>query len=123
VLRANRETEDAIIGHIKAQERVKYLSESVVAAKRTVEITYEQYRQGAVDFTPVFLFEAALTSQQDELARARGEIALRLVDVYRSMGGGWERRDDPGTFSAPAVPAPTTQRATTRPMLAPTTRP
>lgn len=56
VLRANREAEDAIIGFFKAQERVRHLSESVAAARRTYEITFDQYREGAIDFTPVFIF-------------------------------------------------------------------
>jgi len=110
VLKANREAEDAIISHLKAQERAKYLSESVTAAKRTVEITYDQYRQGAVDFTPVFIFEAALTSQQDQLAQAQADIALTLVDLYRSLGGGWESQQDPEGYAAPPAAAPATQR-------------
>jgi small subunit ribosomal protein S16 len=109
----------------KAQERMKYLTDSVVAARRTVEITHDQYRQGAIDFTPVFIFEAALTSQQDDLAQAQADIALSLVDLYRSLGGGWEADPEGGTYEAPAVPAPTTQRsATSRPsILGATTRP
>jgi NodT family efflux transporter outer membrane factor (OMF) lipoprotein len=124
VLRANQEAENAIIGHVKAGERAKYLAESVTAATRTVEITYDQYRHGAVDFTPVFIFEAALTNQQDALAQARGDMALNLVDLYRSLGGGWEMREKAGGYDAPPVPAPTTQRATgTRPTTMPFRRP
>ena len=121
VLRANREAEDAIISHLKSQERTRYLNESVVAAQRTVTITNDQYTQGAIDFTPVFLFEAALTSQQDDLAVARGDVALSLVDLYRALGGGWEPQSEPDGYSAPPTTAPTTQRAEmTRP---PTTQP
>ncbi|HEX4796083.1 MAG TPA: efflux transporter outer membrane subunit [Humisphaera sp.] len=123
VLRANEEAENAIIGYAKAQERAKYLGDSVTAAQRVVQITYDQYRQGAVDFTPVFIFEAALTSQQDSLAQAQGDTALNLVDLFRTLGGGWEAGEDPAEYEAPAVPAPTTQRASTRPTTMPTTRP
>jgi hypothetical protein len=64
----------------------------VVAAERTVEITDEQYNQGAIDFTPVFIFQQTLTEQQDELAVAQGDIALGLIGVYRALGGGWQIR-------------------------------
>jgi NodT family efflux transporter outer membrane factor (OMF) lipoprotein len=111
VLNANREVEDALIAYFKSQEQYKYLSESVAAAHRTVEITNDQYRYGAVDFTPVFIFEAALTSEQDAQAQAESNIALSLVDVYRSLGGGWDEKQGCGLYDAPAVPAPTTQRA------------
>jgi outer membrane protein TolC len=92
VLRAGREAEDAIAVYVKSQEQAEYLGASVVAAQRTYEITIDQYRLGAIDFTPVFLFQTTLTQQQDQLAFARGNIALGLVDLYRSLGGGWEMR-------------------------------
>jgi NodT family efflux transporter outer membrane factor (OMF) lipoprotein len=92
VLNAAREAEDGIIAFLLSQEQVSRLAESVEAANRTVEITAEQYRQGAVDFTPLFLFQDALTQQQDQLAAARGNIALSLIATYRALGGGWEMR-------------------------------
>ena len=120
VLRANREAEDAIITFYKTQERTRFLSESVTAALRTVQITNDQYNQGVIDFTPVFLFEATLTSQQDDLAVARGDVALSLVDLFRSLGGGWDAQQIPDGYAAPIPPAPTTQRAATS---MPATRP
>jgi hypothetical protein len=87
---------------------------SLDAAKRTVQITYDQYRAGVVDFTPVYLFEGTLTTEQDALAQARGDIALSLVDLYRALGGGWEARLKPEGIVGPPVPAPTTQRSPKR---------
>jgi NodT family efflux transporter outer membrane factor (OMF) lipoprotein len=123
VLTANREAEDAVITFAKSREREAYLAKSVAAAKRTVQITYEQYRQGAVDFTPVFLFEGTLTEQQDAHAQAQGDIALSIVDLYRSLGGGWQSNDKPEGISGPPVPAPTTQRTPSRPAVFNTTQP
>jgi len=105
VLRANSEAEDAMTRHVKSKERADYLANSVSAARRTVEISYDQYRHGVIDFTPVFLFEGTLTSQQDELAQAQGDVALALIDLYRALGGGWQAQ----SYSAPHVPPPTTQ--------------
>jgi len=120
VLNANREAENAIVAYAKSLDRARYLGDSVTAAQRVVQITNDQYKQGAVDFTPVFIFEAALTSQEDALAQARGDIALNLVDLYRSVGGGWEAQVEPGGFIAPPTTAPTTQRApTTLPITVP----
>ncbi len=92
VLNAGREVEDAMVVFLRSQEQTLHLDASVVAAARTVEITKEQYSQGEVDFTPVFLFESILTEQQDQLAVSRGDIALGLIAVYRSLGGGWQIR-------------------------------
>jgi NodT family efflux transporter outer membrane factor (OMF) lipoprotein len=95
VLNAGREVEDAIVLFLRSQERARHLDASVEAAIRTVEITNEQYNEGLVDFTSVFVFQSSLTDQQDLLALAQGDIALGLVAVYRSLGGGWEVRMGP----------------------------
>ena len=92
VLNAAREAEDGIIAFLRSQEQANRLAASVEAANRTVEITAEQYRHGAVDFTPLFLFQSTLTEQQDQLATVRGNIALSLIATYRALGGGWELR-------------------------------
>ena len=92
VLIAGQEAEDAIISFLKSQEQAQHLGASVTAASRTVEITNEQYNQGAIDFTAVFVFQENLTEQQDELAVAQGDIALSLIAVYRALGGGWQIR-------------------------------
>ncbi len=92
VLNAGREVEDAMVAYLRSQEQAQHLDLSVAAATRTVEITEEQYAQGAVDYTAVYLFQTTLTQQQDELAVAQGDIDLSLIAVYRSLGGGWEIR-------------------------------
>jgi outer membrane protein TolC len=92
VLNAGREVEDAMVLFLRSQEAAEHLDASAKAAARTVAITEEQYTQGAVDFTAVYLFQTTLTEQQDELAVAQGDIALGLIGVYRALGGGWEIR-------------------------------
>jgi NodT family efflux transporter outer membrane factor (OMF) lipoprotein len=100
VLRAGRETEDSLIGFLKAQERAAILKESVNAAQRTVEISLDQYKEGVIDFTPIFIFQRTLTEQQDALALAQGDIALNLVGLYRSLGGGWKMQPEGNTTTA-----------------------
>jgi NodT family efflux transporter outer membrane factor (OMF) lipoprotein len=92
VLRAGKEAEDAVVAFLKAHEQLRYLQASVDAAQRIVEITDDQLKFGDIDYTALFLFQSELTEQQDRLAFNRGEIALNLIALYRSLGGGWERR-------------------------------
>jgi NodT family efflux transporter outer membrane factor (OMF) lipoprotein len=103
VLRAGREAEDAMITYVKSQEQTDRLAASVDAALRTYQITFDQYSLGAVDFTPVFLFQTTLTEQQDQLAISKGNVALGLIDLYRSLGGGWEMRLGRGPTSGDGV--------------------
>src|SRR5262249_17511761 len=92
VLNAAREVEDSLIAFLKNREQARYLADSVKAAQRTFDITVEQWKEGEVDFTPVFLAEFFLTQQQDQLAAVEGEIPLSFIGVYRAVGGGWEIR-------------------------------
>jgi NodT family efflux transporter outer membrane factor (OMF) lipoprotein len=125
VLTANQQAEDAITSFAKSKEAETYLVESVNAAKRTVQITYDQYKNGVVDFTPVFLFESTLTQQQDQLAQTRGNIALSVVQLYVALGGGWQARLEPEGIVGPPVPAPTPQSNPNPPreLVLPTTKP
>jgi outer membrane protein TolC len=96
VLRANQEVEDGLIRFLKSQERSRDLAQSVEAAERAVRVALVQYRGGLVDFNRVALLEQNLVVQQDLLAQAQGDIAIGLVEVYKSLGGGWQIRLGPG---------------------------
>lgn len=92
VLNANREAEDAIISFLRSQEQSRALRQASDAAEESRDLVNELYQGGKADFNRVFVAELALTQQQDQLAIAEGEIAQSLVDIYRSLGGGWEIR-------------------------------
>ena len=99
VLVAGREAEDGLITYLRGQERVQNLEESTAAAARTLEISGDQYRQGVIDETAVFIITTTLTRQQDQLATAQGARTQSLIDLYRALGGGWEIRLNPGVRS------------------------
>jgi NodT family efflux transporter outer membrane factor (OMF) lipoprotein len=108
VLTAGREVEDALVAFLQTQEQTQHLGASVTAANRTLEITNEQYIQGAIDFTPLFIFESVLTTQQDQYAASQGDAALALIAIYRALGGGWQIRLGEGLAAAAApLPMPT----------------
>lgn len=92
VLGANAEVENAIIGFLTAQEQVRALQYSVTATQRSVELSMTQYREGLIDFNRVFNLQSALVQQQDDLATAQASVALNLVRIYKTLGGGWQIR-------------------------------
>lgn len=92
VLRANQEVENAIIGYLKAQEQVEFLTDSVAASQRSIKIASNQYREGLVDYIRVLDSQRFLVQQEDQLTAARGAIALNLIGMYRALGGGWQIR-------------------------------
>src|SRR5690606_39697778 len=73
------------------------------------------YRGGRTDFGRVFVAQATLVTQQDALAVAEGGVAQSLVDIYRSLGGGWQIR----LANPRRLPAPLMVNADAEPIIAP----
>jgi NodT family efflux transporter outer membrane factor (OMF) lipoprotein len=94
VLRAQQEVEDSIAGYLGAQRQIALLSESVTVAERAVQVAETQYRGGIADYTRVLNTQDFLQNEQDRLVSTRGAVALNLISLYRSLGGGWELRAD-----------------------------
>lgn len=93
VLRAAQEVEDALIGFLRSQEEEALLSESVHAAKRSVEISMIQYREGIASYQRVLDTQRAQAEQEDIFAETSGFVALNLIAIYKALGGGWEIRE------------------------------
>jgi NodT family efflux transporter outer membrane factor (OMF) lipoprotein len=106
VLVANQEAEDGLVSFLKSQEQTRLLTESVIAADKAFQIVLSQYRVGTVDFNRLATIETNLVTAQVSQAQARAQIALGLVLVYRSLGGGWEIRLGQGAPSQLPQPSP-----------------
>jgi NodT family efflux transporter outer membrane factor (OMF) lipoprotein len=106
VLNAGKEVEDGLIGFIESQVQAESLSEGAEAAQQSVDLVLAQYKAGLVDFNRVFTTQAQLVTQLDQLATAKGNIALNLIAVYRALGGGWQTCDQPEATPALMPPIP-----------------
>ncbi|MFB3123112.1 MAG: efflux transporter outer membrane subunit [Candidatus Binatia bacterium] len=93
VLRAAQEVEDAIVAFLRTQEQARFLSESVESAKRSVELSLIQYREGATDYQRVLDSQGFLVQQQDRLTLSLGDVPTSLIAVYKALGGGWQIRE------------------------------
>jgi NodT family efflux transporter outer membrane factor (OMF) lipoprotein len=92
VLTAAQQVQTALRGFIRSREQAEDLARSVQAAVAATTVGVKQYKAGTTNFNTVFNLEITQVQQQDQLAIARGNIALNLIAVYRAMGGGWELR-------------------------------
>jgi NodT family efflux transporter outer membrane factor (OMF) lipoprotein len=95
VLSAGQEVENGIVTYLKSRIQADHLALSVKDAARTVTLTNALFRNGAIDYTPVFVAEQFLAQQQNLLAQADGNVALGMIGVYRALGGGWEVQPPP----------------------------
>jgi hypothetical protein len=81
-----------MIGFLQSQDAVFFLADAVKAAKRSVDLSLIQYREGLVDYQRVLDAQRDLTSQQDRLVFTAGSVGQNLIGIYRALGGGWEIR-------------------------------
>lgn len=107
VLQAQGEVENAIVAYLKSQEQVVAYAAAEAAARRAADVSTSQYVEGEVDFNTVINTLSALSQQQDTLAATRGAVTTNLVDVYKSLGGGWEVRQ--GQSPVDLIPEETRQ--------------
>jgi NodT family efflux transporter outer membrane factor (OMF) lipoprotein len=90
VLRAQADVESALSAYRGALLQTASLVDSVKAARKVVDLVGQQYAEGAVDFTTVLLAQQFLVQQENLLVASRGQQALAVVTLYKSLGGGWE---------------------------------
>ncbi len=90
VLQALEETENALVTHARARDRLVHDEAAVRASNTAAGLARVRYENGASDFLQVLTAERTLLETEDRLARSRTEAATSLIAVYKSLGGGWE---------------------------------
>jgi NodT family efflux transporter outer membrane factor (OMF) lipoprotein len=103
VLRAGREVEDGIVLFLRSQTQVRYLTVSAAEAKIAADEAVLLSKDVKFDLNRAFVTSNFLVTQQDKLAVAEGDIAQGLIQVYRSLGGGWQLRYRLGCGTPPAA--------------------
>jgi NodT family efflux transporter outer membrane factor (OMF) lipoprotein len=118
VLTAAQQVQTALRGFLRSREQAEDLARSVKAAVTATKIQEANFIDLKADVNRLFTLENTQVQQQDNLAVAQGNAALNLINVYRSLGGGWEIRTEKenggeaplgapaGQGVAPAAPAP-----------------
>ncbi len=111
VLAALAETENALVAFDREQATQKMLAEAVLTSQRAMIIARGQYKAGITNFLNVLQSENALYQSQDKLAQSSQRLAVDLIALYKSLGGGWQI-EAIGTAVSPAAVSPETTHPT-----------
>jgi multidrug efflux system outer membrane protein len=90
VQQAFREVSDALVGYRKSQEVRNQQQQLTAAAEDATRLSNMRYRGGATSYLEVLDSETRVFSAQLALAQAQLRELQSLVQIYRSLGGGWE---------------------------------
>ena len=90
VLGAWHEVDNALSAYQAEQRRHASLEQAVSHSRLALHSAEEQYAQGTVDFLNVLSVQNALLANQAALVESTAGVSLALVDLYKSLGGGWQ---------------------------------
>jgi len=90
VLNAFQEISNALISREKLAEARAQQTRAVDAYKTAVKISLERYRMGNADYYEVLQERQLLFPAENTLVQLQLGQMLAVVQLYRSLGGGWE---------------------------------
>jgi multidrug efflux system outer membrane protein len=86
---AFREVDDALIQNRKTREIVTAQKRQLNALRDYARLALLRYDEGQVSYIEVLDSERRLFDAELSYAITRGDVYIALVNVYKSMGGGW----------------------------------
>jgi multidrug efflux system outer membrane protein len=90
VQNAFREVSDSLIAYQRSQEFRQKQEERTQANRNATEMANVRYDGGVTSYLEVLYNEQELFSAELVLAQARRNELLSVVELYRSLGGGWQ---------------------------------
>ncbi len=82
------EAQNALDTYALVQQQLNLLAEQVIASEQALEIAQLQFDAGVIDLLDLLDVERSLINAQDNLELTKAETFKRLVELYRSFGGG-----------------------------------
>ena len=89
VLHAWHEVDDALCAYAAVQRRDRELTEAFEQNRQAYEVSLRRYEQGAADYLMVLTAQRSLLASQLDLADNTSHVSLAMVNLYKTLGGGW----------------------------------
>ncbi len=91
VLQAWHDVDNALTAYGAEQKRRDALQNAVMQNRRAVGLSRQRYTQGVTGFLDVLDAERSLLSAELQLADSTTTVSENLVQLYKALGGGWEK--------------------------------
>jgi NodT family efflux transporter outer membrane factor (OMF) lipoprotein len=108
ILNAVQQVDTSLDGYQAQQVRMEKLSTAMMAGERAVDLATQRYNRGLTDFLNVVDAEREFYDLQEQYAVAQVAQGEQFVQLYKSLGGGWQnyqavpaiRRPQPAIIAA-----------------------
>lgn len=84
-----REMDDALIDHIKSGQRLEALGRQLKALQNYARLARLRYNEGYTSYLEVLDAERSLFNVEISFIGSQNSLFRSLIDIYKSMGGGW----------------------------------
>jgi outer membrane protein, multidrug efflux system len=91
-LNSYREVANALVSVRTLGETRLALEDGVGALTDAAELSRSRYRAGLASYLEILTADQQLFDQELQLAQTRGEELRAFVELYRSLGGGWQQQ-------------------------------
>ena len=90
ILNAVQQVDTSIDGYQAQQARMQKLGDAMMAGQRAVDLAIARYNRGLTDFLNVVDAERQFYDLQEQYAAAQVAQGEQFVQLYKSLGGGWQ---------------------------------
>jgi NodT family efflux transporter outer membrane factor (OMF) lipoprotein len=90
ILNAVQQVDSSLDAYQAQQIRMEKLTEAMMAGQRAVDLANARYNRGLTDFLNVVDAERQFYDLQEQYAQAQVSQGEQFVQLYKSLGGGWQ---------------------------------
>ncbi len=90
ILTAVEQVDSSLDAYQAQQVRMDRLTEAMIAGQRAVDLATARYDRGLTDFLNVVDAERQFYALQEQYAEAQVTQGEQFVQLYKSLGGGWQ---------------------------------
>ncbi len=101
ILNAVQEVDTSLDAYQAQRDRMDKLTTAMTAGQRAVDLANARYNRGLTDFLNVVDAEREFYALQEQYAEAQVSQGEQFVQLYKSLGGGWQNYQD-----VPAIQRP-----------------
>jgi NodT family efflux transporter outer membrane factor (OMF) lipoprotein len=107
LLTALGDVENALSAYATGRRRQENRLQAADAARNAAQMANQMYQSGLADFQKVLDTQRTLLSAEDSLVVSQSDILTSVIQLYKSLGGGWESTPDASADAdAPQSPLP-----------------
>jgi NodT family efflux transporter outer membrane factor (OMF) lipoprotein len=102
ILTAVEQVDASVDAYQAQQTRLERLGDAMAAAQRAVDLATERYNRGLTDFLNVVDAQRQFYDLQAQYAEAQVAQGEEFVQLYKSLGGGWQEYESVPRIRRPA---------------------